>query len=162
PGGYACLAGTSMAAPHVSGALALLRSTGLDPEQSIDRLLGTATDLGPTGRDSTYGYGRIDLARAMDRLSATSSGAPDSSTVPSSTTVAGSGAGGATTTTVGTDEVATTISPEVAAPEPQEAAPFSPAPSQPGPTGDVTVPGWLVAIAMAGIATTALGTSAAA
>src|SRR3954470_19279430 len=41
-GGYACLAGTSMAAPHVSGAVAVLRSLGLTPQQTVDRLLATA------------------------------------------------------------------------------------------------------------------------
>jgi subtilisin family serine protease len=61
---YACLAGTSMAAPHVAGSLAVLRSQGLDPQQAIDRLIGTVRDLGPPGSDSSFGAGRIDLARA--------------------------------------------------------------------------------------------------
>ena len=63
--GYACLAGTSMAAPHVAGALAVLRSEGRSPQEAIDRLLATADDLGPPGRDASFGYGRIDLARAV-------------------------------------------------------------------------------------------------
>ena len=62
---YACLAGTSMAAPHVAGALAVLRSTGRDPQQAIDRLLATADDLGAPGRDAEFGVGRIDLGRAV-------------------------------------------------------------------------------------------------
>ncbi|MDP1819947.1 MAG: S8 family serine peptidase [Acidimicrobiales bacterium] len=61
---YACLAGTSMAAPHVSGALALLRSQGLTPEAAVDRLLSTAKDLGAGGRDPAFGMGRIDIGRA--------------------------------------------------------------------------------------------------
>ena len=61
---YACLAGTSMAAPHVSAALAVLRGTGLSPQASIDRLLQTSQDLGAPGRDSEFGIGRIDLGRA--------------------------------------------------------------------------------------------------
>ena len=52
-------AGTSMAAPHVSGALAALRARGLSPQQAVDRLLSTARDLGSA---STYGHGLIDLA----------------------------------------------------------------------------------------------------
>ena len=56
--GYACLAGTSMAVPQVSGGLALLLSMGFDREQAIDRLLGTARP-GPG-----LGAGRIDLRAA--------------------------------------------------------------------------------------------------
>ncbi len=49
PGGegaaYGCLAGTSMAAPHVAGAAALLLATGLEPPAVVDRLLATATPV---------------------------------------------------------------------------------------------------------------------
>ncbi len=62
---YGYLAGTSMAAPHVSGAAALLRSLGLSPQQTVDRLLATARDIGPSGRDSTFGSGLLDLAAAV-------------------------------------------------------------------------------------------------
>jgi subtilisin family serine protease len=60
--GYACLAGTSMAAPHVSGAAAVLRSTGLTNQQTVDRLLGTARALATTPAD---GVGALDLAAAV-------------------------------------------------------------------------------------------------
>ncbi|MEX2658428.1 MAG: S8 family serine peptidase [Acidimicrobiales bacterium] len=65
---YAYLAGTSMAAPHVAGAAAVLRGLGLSPQQTVDRLLATAKDLGPRGRDSTFGAGRLDLAAAVAGL----------------------------------------------------------------------------------------------
>ena len=62
---YAYLAGTSMAAPHVAGAAAVLLSTGLTPQQTVDRLLDTARDAGPAGRDNAYGEGILDLAAAV-------------------------------------------------------------------------------------------------
>ena len=58
-------AGTSMAAPHVSGALAALRARGLDNQQAVDRLVATARDLGRQGPDATYGHGLIDLRAAL-------------------------------------------------------------------------------------------------
>lgn len=64
-GAYACLSGTSMAAPHVSGALAVLRGTGLSPEEAVQRILDTAADLGDPGPDALFGAGRIDLAAAV-------------------------------------------------------------------------------------------------
>jgi len=65
-GGYACLSGTSMAAPHVSGALAVLRSAGMEPAVAVQRLLDTAVDLGEPGTDTLFGAGRIDLAAAVE------------------------------------------------------------------------------------------------
>jgi subtilisin family serine protease len=61
---YAYAMGTSMATPHVAGAAALLRSMGLSPQQTVNRLLQTAKDLGSRGQDSTFGYGRLDVAAA--------------------------------------------------------------------------------------------------
>jgi subtilisin family serine protease len=62
---YAWAAGTSMAVPHVAGAAALLRSLGLTPQQTVDRLLATAVDLGLPGRDLDYGSGRLAAAAAV-------------------------------------------------------------------------------------------------
>jgi subtilisin family serine protease len=157
PGGYACLAGTSMAAPHVTGGLALLRSTGLGPEASIDRLLGTAVDLGSPGRDNTYGWGRIDLARALDRLSATSSGGSGVDPAPVTTAPPTTGASSTTVPQPG----ATTTVPVVAVPEPQVAAPFTPGdPAGPGSGASQEPAGWLVGAAVAALVAAAAGTSA--
>lgn len=70
---YACLSGTSMASPQVSGALAILRSAGLSPTEAVERLLDTAVDLGEPGRDEEFGSGRIDLRTATTGLRSTGS-----------------------------------------------------------------------------------------
>ncbi|WP_414495472.1 autotransporter domain-containing protein [Stenotrophomonas maltophilia] len=66
--GYAMLSGTSMAAPHVTGALGLLfeRFPYLDSAQVRDVLLTTATDLGAPGIDDIYGWGLLNLAKAIE------------------------------------------------------------------------------------------------
>jgi uncharacterized repeat protein (TIGR01451 family) len=71
-GGYANASGTSMAAPHVSGLVALMVSADLRDgrrDLDVDELLAfmqySAVDLGPPGPDDEYGYGRIDAYRAV-------------------------------------------------------------------------------------------------
>ncbi len=66
--GYADFSGTSMAAPHAIGALALLfeRFPYLDGPQARDVLLTTATDLGAPGVDEIYGWGMINLEKAIN------------------------------------------------------------------------------------------------
>lgn len=71
PGGkYARLDGTSMAAPHVSGAAALLiarhRELAKDPARVKQILCGTATDL---GRERYFqGAGMLDVLRALQSV----------------------------------------------------------------------------------------------
>ena len=67
PGGYM---GTSMAAPHVSAAAALVIASGVlgpnpSPAAIEARLKATARDLGPAGPDTRYGAGLVDAARAV-------------------------------------------------------------------------------------------------
>ena len=63
PWGYATLSGTSMAAPHITGAVAVLRS--INPALTVDQLesilISAAKDLGNPGPDNNYGAGRLDL-----------------------------------------------------------------------------------------------------
>ena len=59
--------GTSMAAPHVSGALALLLSRLPHIPMPVLKaiLLATATDLGEPGVDDVYGHGLVNIAAAI-------------------------------------------------------------------------------------------------
>jgi subtilisin family serine protease len=68
-GGMQRLTGTSVAAPHAAGGLALLlgEHPGATPEAVLTALTSTAVDLGATGADDRYGNGRLDL-RAADAL----------------------------------------------------------------------------------------------
>ncbi|MFT5711158.1 MAG: serine protease [Halioglobus sp.] len=76
---YSFLAGTSMAAPHVAGVLALMKSVNADlSPEDIDVLLenGELTDdLGPAGRDDQFGYGLVNAERAVT-AALTASGNP--------------------------------------------------------------------------------------
>lgn len=62
---YRSVDGTSFSAPHVAGVAGLLASQGRTPDGIRRRILGTAKDLGPDGRDSRYGHGLVDAERAV-------------------------------------------------------------------------------------------------
>ncbi|TFB92427.1 S8 family serine peptidase [Cryobacterium sp. HLT2-28] len=69
-GMYQTSSGTSMAAPHATGALALLLGAipGLSADQAQAALIGTALDLGLAGPDVAYGNGRLDVLSAYQWL----------------------------------------------------------------------------------------------
>lgn len=98
---YAYAAGTSMAAPHVAAAAAVLRGLGLGKQETVDRLLATARDVGPAGKDTTYGYGAVDLKAAVAGLKPAGGGGSTATTAKptTQTTRAGSTGGGGTVTT---------------------------------------------------------------
>ncbi|HBB56471.1 TPA: hypothetical protein DEW47_01870 [Patescibacteria group bacterium] len=74
--GYAMESGTSMAAPFVSGVVALIKSINIsssydsdgdgkwDVNEVLNKIKNTATDLGESGFDNYYGYGIINANSA--------------------------------------------------------------------------------------------------
>jgi len=62
--GARSFAGTSASAPHVAGALGLLLSKTLFTPTQVRKILESrALDLGATGKDNLYGFGRLKLTK---------------------------------------------------------------------------------------------------
>jgi len=66
---YGNLSGSSMAAPHVAGVLALMfaANPSMTAPEAVSRLYESATDLGPTGWDPGYGFGEVNAAAALSQ-----------------------------------------------------------------------------------------------
>jgi subtilisin family serine protease len=127
-GGYAWVAGTSMAAPHVSGALALLLSRGLSPTAAVERILSTVDKSVRCGAGC---QGRLDVAPAMAGIGTAST--PTTPSAGTGTTAAGGGRPAGTTATTRPPATSTTTAPaappgtgpagsELAAPGPESLA----------------------------------------
>lgn len=65
--GYAYASGTSMACPHTAGLAALIKASNMNysPSQIRQCLINGSIELGASGRDWCYGYGRIDAPNAI-------------------------------------------------------------------------------------------------
>jgi subtilisin family serine protease len=70
--------GTSYAAPHAAGALAVLLSAfpGLSADTQEQALELTAVDLGVAGPDDVYGYGRLDMLASYQYLASLPTATP--------------------------------------------------------------------------------------
>jgi subtilisin family serine protease len=67
---YIVQTGTSLSAPHVTGALALLLQAfpNLSGNDQVAALQHGAVDLGPAGPDNAYGHGRLDILSAYQNV----------------------------------------------------------------------------------------------
>jgi subtilisin family serine protease len=150
---YACISGTSMAAPHVAAAAAMLRSLGYSPQEAVDRLLATARPAGPG-----TGVGILDIAAAVGEVATTSTSSPESSSSEAPATTATPGTSAPTGGTAGAG--ASSPTGDLAVPSPTMPDSVIPLPKSetaaPTPSGRVTVstpasddlPGGAVALAV--------------
>ena len=69
---YVTASGTSMATPMVTGTVALIKTAhpAYTVSQVQSALFNTAKDLGKKGKDTDYGYGRVDAFSAVNYISA--------------------------------------------------------------------------------------------
>jgi subtilisin family serine protease len=160
--GYASASGTSMAAPHVSAAVALLLAQGLGPAAAVARILATTDKSMACGRGC---QGRLDVAAAVgaDPAAPTTVASPVTTRAPSAPrttvnrpTTTDAPVATSTTTTVPPRSVQSAEPPEQAAPVllPVDAAP-------PGRSAAVVVTA-AVLVVLVGSAVGAVGVRAAA
>lgn len=83
---FVSMTGTSMAAPHIAGAVLLIldyMNARWQPEAIKALLMNTAEDKGAAGPDNSYGYGYVDLSNAYmhrdDVLNGSINNTPDGS-----------------------------------------------------------------------------------
>ena len=76
---YQAVNGTSFSTPLVAGAIGLMLSINpnLTPAQIDTILKVTADDFGPSGWDPGYGWGRLNVGRAINLIKGMLAGAPD-------------------------------------------------------------------------------------
>ncbi len=107
---YGTSSGTSMATPHVSGALALLKSynESLTNTELRNLLQNTTEDLGDAGFDGDFGYGLINVTKAMEVLSGESLVPPITSTEENSDSTTTTDSSAIITTTISTSTTSET------------------------------------------------------
>jgi hypothetical protein len=97
---YGTLCGTSMAAPHVTGVAALLKSQNPSwtNQQIVDSLFARAEDLGTAGKDVYFGYGLVRVVRPITAPTANITGVSSISTAGTYTWQANAAGGNGTYT----------------------------------------------------------------
>jgi bacillopeptidase F len=89
---YAVVSGSSYAAPHTAGVIALLEHAF--PQATVAELEGALTqsaqDLGVAGPDNSYGYGLTNALSAYLNLAAAAGGTPAITSTPVTSATAGS------------------------------------------------------------------------
>ncbi len=96
-GSYAYLSGTSMACPHVTGVAALVWAAGAASNTAVrETLTSTGEDLGPAGKDNSFGYGLVDAEKAANtptvQITSPAKGAKVSGILPIQATARGTNA----------------------------------------------------------------------
>jgi len=86
-GGYGSFGGTCAASAYVTGAVALVWSanSALTNAQVVNVLRSSAMDLGPSGYDTSYGAGLLDVGAAVAAASGQTGGTAVDSTAPTIT-----------------------------------------------------------------------------
>jgi bacillopeptidase F len=89
---YVVVSGTSFAAPHAAGAMALLAGAfpGAGVAQLEAALTQSARDLGVAGEDNSYGYGLVDVQAAYQWLLAGAGSPPVITSTPPTSATEGS------------------------------------------------------------------------
>jgi serine protease len=130
-GGYMFMSGTSMASPHVAAVAALVEAyrPGLSPDQVERAIEGTALDLGATGRDDDYGYGRINAAAALTAAASMTPAPTTSSATPAPSVTTSAPASSPTPSATGTASP-TPSKTVTASPTPSKTVTASPTPSK--------------------------------
>ncbi|MDW8290420.1 MAG: Ig-like domain-containing protein [Armatimonadota bacterium] len=98
-GGYATWSGTSFSAPVVAGvaALVIAANPALTGRQVMQVLVESCDDFGATGWDTTYGWGRVNAQKAVQRAL---SGNIGGDTMPPSVQITSPAAGSTVSNTV--------------------------------------------------------------
>ena len=109
-GGYAAVSGTSFSAPITAGVYALMISANpsLSPSMLDNALFTTAVDLGTSGWDQFYGWGRIDAFAAVTKARQTGVSDTQAPTVAITSPVSGTVQGLVPVDVAATDNVGVT------------------------------------------------------